>query len=92
MSRQDQSRFIAAAPALLITAAALVGCASGPTSADRPWIPPTPELKNSTQTQAEIDNDTIDYSDLGFRLMMDDFSRILHTNRPTRLSPLSLPY
>lgn len=53
---------------------------------------PTPELDTLSKTHDNIDNRLTIMSDTNLRMLNEDIGRALLVDRPSRLSPVAVPY
>ena len=80
--------------ALLLAAAALVGCHSNNDSVSYGYIHHhlTPELEGTVERPVDISRNFAVASNENFRMLHDDIARTLYTDHPSRLSPFPITY
>ncbi len=88
MARRSAS-FLAAA--LLATCGLLTGCGSGDAQLDAVRADPTPELDSLYQRPVEIDNKLTLMADENWRMFWQDLGRATYVDRPSRLTPETVP-
>lgn len=74
------------------TSAAAIGCSSQQTRVAGYRANPSPSEDTAAQSHDAIDNSLTVNVDTNFRLMNEDIGRFFLLDRPSRLSPRSIPY
>jgi hypothetical protein len=81
----------------IATVALIAGCGAmllGGCTSRGPWGygSPAPGLINMHETPGEASSKFVTNTDIGRRLILEDITRMWHAGRPTRLTPLPIPY
>lgn len=97
MHRSLSSHRRAAAALFVLAGAALaVGGCTHTNSRDDRWGDikknVTPELQGSARTYDEVANNVVVNTNTGRRQMFDDLGRLVHANRPSRLTTYPVPH
>lgn len=78
--------------AIALAGSVLVGCNAQQSRTVSYRQNPTPELDTLSQRHDDIDNRLTITNDTNLRMLNEDIGRVLMLNRPSRLSPMRIPY
>ncbi|MGD9693038.1 MAG: hypothetical protein AB7G17_09645 [Phycisphaerales bacterium] len=90
MRRFNPRPLILTATALL--SVTLVGCSAQQSRLAAYRMNPSPDVDTLSKTHDNIDNRLTITSDTNFRMLNEDIGRALLLDRPSRLSPIPVPY
>ncbi len=79
-------------PAAGLLSLALVGCNAQQQRLTAYRMNPSPEVDTLSKTHDNIDNRLTLMADTNFRMLNEDIGRALLVDRPSRLTPVPVPY